>query len=39
MRIDREEIFGPVLSVMRFADGEEAVRMAIDPGYTLAAGQ
>uniref|UniRef100_Q01RS0 Aldehyde dehydrogenase (Acceptor) n=1 Tax=Solibacter usitatus (strain Ellin6076) TaxID=234267 RepID=Q01RS0_SOLUE len=36
MRIAREEIFGPVLSVMRFRDAEEAVRIANATTYGLA---
>lgn len=38
MRIAREEIFGPVLSVMPFKDEDEAVRLANDTIYGLAAG-
>ncbi|WP_067928782.1 aldehyde dehydrogenase family protein [Alicyclobacillus shizuokensis] len=38
MRIVQEEIFGPVLVVERFAGEEEAVRMANDSVYGLAAG-
>lgn len=38
MRIAREEIFGPVLSVIRFRDEDEAVRIANDTRYGLAAG-
>jgi acyl-CoA reductase-like NAD-dependent aldehyde dehydrogenase len=38
MRIAREEIFGPVLSVIPFADEEEAVAIANDTIYGLAAG-
>jgi aldehyde dehydrogenase (NAD+) len=38
MRIAREEIFGPVLCVIPFADEEEAVRMANDTDYGLVAG-
>ena len=38
MRIAREEIFGPVLSVIPFADEEEAVAIANDTVYGLAAG-
>ncbi|NLU70488.1 aldehyde dehydrogenase family protein [Streptomyces sp. HNM0574] len=34
----REEIFGPVLSVLTFRDAEEAVRLANDTEYGLAAG-
>ena len=37
MRIAREEIFGPVLSVIPFGDEEEAVRIANDTEYGLAA--
>ncbi len=37
MRIAREEIFGPVLSVFRFDDAEQAVRLANDTPYGLAA--
>jgi betaine-aldehyde dehydrogenase len=35
MRIAREEIFGPVVSVLRFRDEEEAVRLANDSEYGL----
>ncbi len=38
MRIAREEVFGPVLSIIRFKDDEEAVRIANDSPYGLAAG-
>jgi acyl-CoA reductase-like NAD-dependent aldehyde dehydrogenase len=38
MAIGREEIFGPVLSVMSFDDAEEAVKLANDTMYGLAAG-
>ena len=38
MRIAREEVFGPVLSVIPFSDDEEAVRIANDSPYGLAAG-
>ncbi len=38
MRIAREEIFGPVLAVIRFRDVEEVVRAANDTPYGLAAG-
>ncbi|MEM0074719.1 MAG: aldehyde dehydrogenase family protein [Nitrososphaerota archaeon] len=34
----REEIFGPVLAVMEFKDEDEAVRIANDTDYGLAAG-
>ncbi|HEV2447425.1 MAG TPA: aldehyde dehydrogenase family protein, partial [Candidatus Sulfopaludibacter sp.] len=37
MRIAREEIFGPVVSAMRFGEAEEAVRIANDTTYGLAA--
>jgi aldehyde dehydrogenase (NAD+) len=37
MTIAREEIFGPVLSVIPFSDEEEAVRIANDTEYGLAA--
>lgn len=36
MTIAREEIFGPVLSVVPFRTGEEAVRIANDTNYGLA---
>lgn len=36
MRIAREEIFGPVLSVISFEDAEEAVRIANDSDFGLA---
>jgi gamma-glutamyl-gamma-aminobutyraldehyde dehydrogenase len=36
MRIAREEIFGPVLSVITFSDAEEAVKIANDTSYGLA---
>jgi acyl-CoA reductase-like NAD-dependent aldehyde dehydrogenase len=35
MRIAREEIFGPVLSVLSFADEEEAIRIANDSDFGL----
>ncbi len=38
MKIAKEEIFGPVLSVMSFNDEDEAVRIANDTIYGLAAG-
>lgn len=37
MRVAQEEIFGPVVCVMRFRDEEEAVRIANDTRYGLAA--
>lgn len=36
MRIAREEIFGPVMSVIGFKDAEDAVRIANDSNYGLA---
>ena len=38
MRVAQEEIFGPVLSVIRFHDDEQAVRIGNDIAYGLAAG-
>lgn len=38
MRISQEEIFGPVASVVRFCDEEEAIRLANGTKYSLAAG-
>lgn len=37
MVIAREEIFGPVLSILRFADAAQAVRLANDSPYGLQA--
>ncbi|HLS66735.1 MAG TPA: 5-carboxymethyl-2-hydroxymuconate semialdehyde dehydrogenase [Pseudogracilibacillus sp.] len=37
MRVAQEEIFGPVLTVIEFKDEEEAVRLANDVDYGLAA--
>ena len=37
MRIAREEIFGPVLSILTYTDADEAVRIANDTDYGLAA--
>jgi aldehyde dehydrogenase (NAD+) len=38
MKIAREEIFGPVAAVIRFKDEDEAVRIANDSPFSLAAG-
>lgn len=38
MRVAQEEIFGPVLAVIPFAEEEEAIRMANDSPYGLAGG-
>ncbi len=38
MRVAREEIFGPVLSVIKFETEEEAIEIANDTPYGLAAG-
>jgi (Z)-2-((N-methylformamido)methylene)-5-hydroxybutyrolactone dehydrogenase len=38
MRIAQEEVFGPVLSVIPFENEEEAIRIANDTMYGLAAG-
>lgn len=38
MRIAREEVFGPVAVVIRFADEDDAVRIANDTAFGLAAG-
>jgi aldehyde dehydrogenase (NAD+) len=38
MRIAQEEVFGPVLSVIKFKDEDDAVRIANDISYGLAAG-
>jgi acyl-CoA reductase-like NAD-dependent aldehyde dehydrogenase len=38
MRIAQEEVFGPVLAVIRFKDEADAVRIANDTIYGLAAG-
>lgn len=37
MRIAQEEIFGPVISVLRFSDEEEALSLANGTDYSLAA--
>ena len=38
MRIAQEEVFGPVLSIIRFKDEDEAVQIANDVRFGLAAG-
>jgi aldehyde dehydrogenase (NAD+) len=38
MRIAQEEVFGPVLAVLKFKDEEDAVRIANDIRFGLAAG-
>src|SRR6476619_7733096 len=38
MRIAQEEVFGPVLSIIGFQDEEEAIKIANDTIYGLAAG-
>jgi len=38
MRIAQEEVFGPVLSVIKFEDDDDAVRIANDIRFGLAAG-
>jgi (Z)-2-((N-methylformamido)methylene)-5-hydroxybutyrolactone dehydrogenase len=38
MRIAQEEVFGPVLSVLRFRDEAQAIEIANDVDYGLAAG-
>ncbi|WP_151447478.1 aldehyde dehydrogenase [Lacisediminimonas profundi] len=38
MRIAQQEVFGPVLSVLKFEDEDEAIRIANDVQYGLAAG-
>jgi (Z)-2-((N-methylformamido)methylene)-5-hydroxybutyrolactone dehydrogenase len=38
MRIAQEEVFGPVLSVIKFKDEDEAVQIANDIAYGLGAG-
>jgi aldehyde dehydrogenase (NAD+) len=35
MRIEREEIFGPVLAVLTYSDEDEALRIANDSPYGL----
>ena len=38
MRIAREEVFGPVLSILKFKDEREAIAIANDSCYGLGAG-
>ncbi len=38
MKVSREELFGPAVTMTRFADFDEAVRLANDTRYGLAAG-
>src|SRR3546814_6605225 len=38
MRIAQEEVFGPVLSIIRFKDEDEAVRLGNDVRFGLGAG-
>jgi (Z)-2-((N-methylformamido)methylene)-5-hydroxybutyrolactone dehydrogenase len=38
MRIAQEEVFGPVLAVIKFKDEEDAIRIANDTRFGLAAG-
>ena len=38
MRVATEEIFGPVVALLRFSDEDEAVRIANDTQYGLVAG-
>jgi aldehyde dehydrogenase (NAD+) len=38
IKISREEIFGPFLPIIPFADQEEAIRIANDTSYGLASG-
>jgi aldehyde dehydrogenase (NAD+) len=38
MRIAREEVFGPIATVLRFGDEDEAVQLANDTQFGLAAG-
>ena len=38
MKVAREEIFGPVLSVIKFSSVEEAIDLANDTDYGLSAG-
>jgi aldehyde dehydrogenase (NAD+) len=38
MKIAKEEIFGPVMSILKFSDTEEVIQRANDTNYGLAAG-
>jgi aldehyde dehydrogenase (NAD+) len=38
MRIAQQEVFGPVLSIIRFKDEDDAIRIANDVDFGLAAG-
>ena len=38
MRIEREEVFGPILSVIKFDTDDEAIALANDTPFGLAAG-
>jgi len=38
MTVAREEIFGPVLSILEYEDSDEAIKIANDTDYGLAAG-
>ena len=38
MKVAREEIFGPVLAVIKYSDVDEAIRIANDTDYGLSAG-
>ena len=37
LRLSREEVFGPVVNLVRVADGEEALRLANDSDFGLTA--
>jgi acyl-CoA reductase-like NAD-dependent aldehyde dehydrogenase len=38
MKIVREEIFGPVISILKFSDTEEVIKRANDSKYGLVGG-